>query len=66
MDLKAFKEKKELTYDQLGLLFNMSRSRAFDLCTGRKGCIRVQEMNTIIKESDGDICPEDLGLIGDC
>ena len=66
MDLKTFKQNKDLTYDELGRLFGMSRSRVFDLCTGRKGCIRIQEMNTIIQVADGEISPEDLGLVGDC
>ncbi len=62
MDIREFKEEKNLTYDQLGRLFNMSRSRAFDLCTGRKGCLRLNEINKIIKASEGYIQPEDLGL----
>ncbi len=62
MDLKTFKENRNLTYDQLGKLFNLSRSRTFDLCTGRKGRIRVHEMNSILEKSNGDICLEDLGL----
>lgn len=62
MDLKEFKEEKNLTYDQLGKLFNISRSRAFDLCVGRKGCLRLHEINKILQVSKGHIQPEDLGL----
>ena len=62
MDLKEFKEERELTYDQLGELFNMTRSRAFDILNGRKGCLRLYEINTILQKSDGLIQPEDIGL----
>ncbi len=62
MKLKKFKKLKRLSYTELGKLFSISRSRVYDLCHNRKGSIRMNEVNSILKNSSGCVTPEDLGL----
>jgi hypothetical protein len=62
MTPEEFKEFKGLTYSEMGELFGIKRTRVYDICHGKKGCLRLGEINSIVRNSDGFIHAEDLGL----
>lgn len=62
MRLKDFKDNKGLSYSELGRLLGISKSRAYHICHGTGGSVRVDEINSIANKTEGQVSPADLGV----
>lgn len=65
MTPQEYKDINELSYAELGMLFGCSKARAYDICRGRGGDLRVSEINRMLEASEGQIQAKDVGLRGD-
>lgn len=62
MTLQDYKDSKNLSYSKLGELLGCSKSRAYDICKGIGGALKIEEINKINKATGGLVSPVDLGL----
>ena len=63
MTLSDFKDTKQLSYSALGKLLDCSKARAYHMCLGLGGDLKVQEINKIIEATEGLVTWNDLGLV---
>ncbi len=47
--LKAYKEKEDITYAQLGKLIGVSKAIAFDICNKRRRFLSIEVIDKMIK-----------------
>ena len=47
--LKAYKEKEDITYAQLGKLMGVSKAIAFDICNKRRRFLPIEVIDKMIK-----------------
>jgi len=62
MTVQEYKDINELSYAQLGMMFGCSKARAYDICRGKGGDLRISELNRIMVASEGQIQARDMGL----
>ncbi len=60
MDVKTFREKKKLSYAELGRLFGFSKAKAYQICQPSAPCMKLVDAMYIMKISNGMILLEDL------
>ena len=66
MDLNDYREKKNLSYSQLGALFGWSKAKAYKHCGDRRPCMKLIDANKVMKVTDGEVDYCDLLPEGDC